>query len=182
MSGIVTLCSETAVSRNDAKWAQAVRLRGEVLNSFGQIELAVVGALLWAAAPPNRQGTAIPSLSSERLKALRRILAAGEALAERSSAIGPLLDQLEDFRELRNFLAHGMLRIPDLSDTPALRDRAMIEFHFIRTDRRTVASRHYFFDLDDYESLLAELAELADRLTAALPFFNPSLPDASVVV
>lgn len=170
------------MSNEDDKWAKAVRLRGEVLNSFGQIELAVVGALLWAAARPDSELTTIPSLSSQRLKALRGILADGGALAKRSGGIAPLLDRLEDFRELRNFLAHGMLRIPDLSERPGLRDRAMVEFHFIRSDRRTVESGHYFFDLDDYESLLGDLAELADRLTAALPVLNPSIADASGVV
>ena len=72
------------MSNEDDKWAKAVRLRGEVLNSFGQIELAVVGALLWAAARPDSELTTIPSLSSQRLKALRGILADGGALAKRS--------------------------------------------------------------------------------------------------
>ena len=91
----------------------AQMLRGEVIDLFAQVEHAVNGVLIHAAALLEYKTLkpAFPHLLGKKLERLRKLMTEVGPLRAHANRVAPLLDRLASFEELRRFMAHDVVEV-----------------------------------------------------------------------
>jgi len=110
MGGDVQLLQKSGY---DKAQRAAQMLRGEVIDLFAQVEHAVNGVLIHAAALPEYKTLkpAFPHLMGKKLERLRMLLTEVGPLRAHANRVAPLIDRLASFEELRRFMAHGVVEV-----------------------------------------------------------------------
>jgi hypothetical protein len=91
----------------------AQMLRGEVIDLFAQAEYAVNEVLIHAAALPEYKALkpAFPHLMGQKLERLRKLMTEVGPLRAHANKVGPLIEKLASFEDLRRFMAHGIVEV-----------------------------------------------------------------------
>jgi hypothetical protein len=91
----------------------AQMLRGEVIDLFAQVEHAVNEVLTHTAALPGYKALkpAFPHLMGQKLERLRKLMTEVGPLCAHANRVGPLIDKLASFEDLRRFMAHGIVEV-----------------------------------------------------------------------
>ena len=91
----------------------ALRLRGEVIDHFAQVERAVSAILVHAAALPEYAPLrpVFPHLMGQKLDRLRKLMSQPGPLGSRAEEVIPLIEKLTPFEELRHFMAHATAEV-----------------------------------------------------------------------